>query len=151
VTHARPTAAELSDYARRVPFNRWLDLQVLEANETGVELLIPWREELGGALETLHVHGGVLACIVDIAVGLGALAALGHGGPTVDLRTDFMRGAVAGPLRAAGRIQRAGRTLVFVDVSIRDARGEVVATGRGVSYVGGSRQMRPAGHSPPPA
>lgn len=148
MTHARPTAAQLTEYARRVPLNQWLDLQVLEANDSGVELLVPWRDELGGARETQHVHGGVLACIVDIAVGLGAMAAVGHGGPSVDLRTDFMRGAVAGPLRATGRVQRAGRTLVFVDVSIRDARGEVVATGRGVSYVGSSRQFRASGEAP---
>lgn len=150
MTHARPSAAQLEEYARRVPFNRWLDLRVLEANETGIELLVPWRDELGGALETGHVHGGVLACLVDIAVGLGTMAAAGHGGPSVDLRSDFMRGAVAGPLRATGRVQRAGRTLVFVDVAIRDASGETVATGRGVSYVGSSRQFRPAGDATKP-
>lgn len=148
MTHARPTAAQLNEYSRRIALNRWLDVQVLRADDTGVELHIPWREELGGAVETRHAHGGILACIVDIAVGLGTLAALGHGGPSVDLRTDFLRGAAAGPLHAVGRVARAGRTIVFVEVSIQDVSGEVVATGRGVSYIGSSRRLQPFAKAP---
>lgn len=145
MSHPRLTASQLNDYARRVPFNLWLDLQVVAIDAAGAELLVPWREELGGARETGHVHGGVLACLADAAAGLSVMAAVGHGGPTVDMRVDFQRGAVAGALRARGRVQRAGRTLVFVDVEIRDARDEVVTSGRAVSYVGSSRQFQPAG------
>ncbi len=148
MTTARWDAGQLEDYARRIPFNRWLDLRVTSVGDDGVVITIPWREELGGAPETEHVHGGVLAAIVDLAAGLSVIAGVGHGGPTVDMRADFHRGAVAGPMEAHGRVIRAGRTIAFAEVSLRDRDGNLVATGRGVFYVGSGKQFRPAERPP---
>lgn len=144
MTTVRWDARQLEDYARRIPFNRWLGLRVTSVGDDGVVIVIPWREELGGAPETEHVHGGVLAAIVDLAAGLSVIAGIGHGGPTVDMRADFHRGAVPGAMQARGRVIRAGRTIAFAEVSLTDSEGQLVATGRGVFYVGSGKQFRPA-------
>jgi uncharacterized protein (TIGR00369 family) len=56
---------------------------------------------------------------------------LGHGVPTVNFRTDYLRPAINTSLRAVATVRRAGRTVGVVDVDVLDDQDKLVAVGRG--------------------
>ncbi len=79
---------------------------------------------------TNHWHGGVLASLVDIA-GCYALMLVAKGPLlTLNFSTDFLRLAVADTLTATAKVTRSGRTVGFVEVTIRNQEQEAVVTGR---------------------
>ncbi len=119
--------------ARDNSFWRYLGVEVLEAGEGRVRLLVRARDELPKA-QGAPVHGGVFSALVDMAVG-GALATMheasagGVGQVTLDLNVSFI-GAGGGDVYAEGRIIRRGRAVAFGEASITDAAGKVLAVGR---------------------
>ena len=119
--------------ARDNSFWRYLGVEVAEAVEGRVRLLVRARDELRNA-PGAPVHGGVFSALIDMAVG-GALATMheasagGVGQVTLDLNVSFI-GAGAGDVYAEGRIIRRGRSVAFGEASITDAAGKVLAVGR---------------------
>jgi uncharacterized protein (TIGR00369 family) len=111
-----------------MPFNHHLGLRVTRLFKDGLALECAFRPEMGNWLGTLH--GGVTAALVDISIGMAVIA---HSGgcrvSTVELKTNYLRPAVDGPFRCRARLIKTGRTLVFGETVIRDARSRVVATG----------------------
>lgn len=129
------TVDEIQAFCSRSPYNAWLGIRVRAASAEGVEIEVPWRDELVGSPTLRTVHGGVLAAVVDAAAGLSLLAILGRPGPTIDLRVDFHRPVTGGSLHGVGRVLRAGNTITSVDARVNDAQGRLVASGRGVFFV----------------
>ncbi|HZP38855.1 MAG TPA: PaaI family thioesterase [Methylomirabilota bacterium] len=119
--------------ARDNSFWRYLGVEVLEAVEGRVRLLVRARAELRNG-PGAPVHGGVFSALVDMAVG-GALATMheasagGVGQVTLDLNVSFI-GAGTGDVYAEGRIIRRGRAVAFGEASITDAAGKILAVGR---------------------
>jgi uncharacterized protein (TIGR00369 family) len=128
------TAAGLQAIVDRAPFHRWLGIVVERLDEAGVELSMPWREEIVSDPGAASTHGGVLAALVDLTADQAIAARLGHALPTIDLRTDFHRPAPPGRLRGRGAVVRVGRSVVTADAWIYDEGGALVASGRGVYY-----------------
>lgn len=56
---------------------------------------------------------------------------LGHGVPTINFRTDYLRPAINTSLRAVATVRRAGRTVGVADVDVYDDSDRLVAVGRG--------------------
>ena len=112
------------------------------ASMEGVHLVLPWQDRFGGSRHKGHMHGGVIASLLDAACGLSMVLFTGRGAPTIDLRTDFLRGVGATELRARGRVVRLGRTLGSIDATVHDAAGRHLASGRAVFSLG---------HQDPPA
>ena len=54
--------------------------------------------------------------------------------PTIDMRVDYHRLAKPGDLSAKGRVIKLGRQFSVCEAEIRDAAGELIASGRG-TYV----------------
>jgi uncharacterized protein (TIGR00369 family) len=129
------SAVEIDAFNRRCPFNAWLGVRVVAASNAGVELEVPWRDELVGSPDLRTMHGGVLAAIVETTAGLSLLAALGQAGPAIDLRVDYHRPVRSGPLRGRGRVLRAGGTITSVESYLHDADDRLVASGRAVFFV----------------
>lgn len=126
-----------------------LDLQALR--ETLRSVVAPWVAELqlqldearvGEVVLTLpvaprHVHGGGVLCgqammaAADTAMILAVCTHLGGFRPmtTVQLQTSFLRPIPgdAGSARVVARVLRMGRKLVFGEIEISDARGELAA------------------------
>lgn len=74
-------------------------------------------------------HGGLLATMVDFAVGRAIEADADDGSPrmTVSLTTDFLRAVEAGSwLEARTRVERLGGTLAFADCALVVDGAEVV-------------------------
>ncbi len=80
---------------------------------------------------TGQYHGGVIASLIDIAGDFALIAVLGHGVPTINFRVDYLRPASNSDLLALARVRRAGRTIGVVDIDVTDAKGRLIALGRG--------------------
>jgi len=111
------------------PWVRELELRVLAARAGEVTLALP--------VTPLHVHAGGVLCgqtlmaACDTAMVLAVVTRLGSFKPmtTVQLQTSFMRPVAghSGQARVVARVLRMGRSLVFGEVQVFDADGELAA------------------------
>jgi uncharacterized protein (TIGR00369 family) len=127
---ALPDVARINWHIHKVPFNVWLGIEATEASPTEVTLRVPWRPEITGAPEM--THGGIFACIADVAIFAALYAATGRSGPTIDMRMDYHANSAGGELLAVARTVKAGQRIMTGDVSIYDNRQRLLATGRAV-------------------
>lgn len=125
------SVAKLNAFMSRAPFHQWLGCHVTAHDEeTGaVTVRLPARPELRHSPDRETVHGGVVAALVDLAAHAALNAVTGIGMPTIDLRTDYLRPAVA-PLDAVATPRRIGRSLGVVDIEVTGADGKLAALGR---------------------
>lgn len=111
------------------PWVRELGLKVDAAERDAVHLQLP--------IAPRHVHGGGVLCgqtmmaAADTAMVVAISAAIGGFKPmtTVQLQTSFLR-PIAGDVGAArvtARVLRRGKNLVFGEIQISDARGQLAA------------------------
>jgi uncharacterized protein (TIGR00369 family) len=102
------------------PWVKELGMRVEGVDEGGVRIRVPFQDRFvhsGGV-----VCGQVLMSVADAGTMLAINCARGEPVPmaTVTLSTSFMRG-VTSDLVAEVRILRAGRTMVFAEIAMRDA------------------------------
>jgi uncharacterized protein (TIGR00369 family) len=124
--------AALDDLVRGAPFHRWLGVTLKALSEAGVEILLPWREEFVSDPDERYTHGGILAALIDLAGDYAIAASLGRGVPTVDMRVDYHRTALPGPLVARARTIKLGSTLATAEAKVFDSNDRLIASGRGV-------------------
>ena len=115
-------------------FWRYLGIEIEAAGEGWVRLRVSMRDELRNG-PGAPVHGGVLATLVDAAVGgalgtYGTAAAGGVDQATLDLNVTFIAAARGDALFAEGRILRRGRSIAFGETRVTDSAGTLVALGR---------------------
>ena len=128
---AAPDLDALREILRTVvaPWVAELQLQLDEARLGEVILTLPVAPK--------HVHGGGVLCgqsmmaAADTAMILAICTHLGSFKPmtTVQLQTSFLRPIPgdAGAAKVVARVLRMGRKLVFGEIEILDARGELAA------------------------
>jgi uncharacterized protein (TIGR00369 family) len=75
------------------------------------------------------VQGGVITQIADAAMGmsLATLQPEGMWNTTIELKINFVRPAIAGRLRAVGRVIEMGETLLFGEADVFDDRDRLIA------------------------
>jgi uncharacterized protein (TIGR00369 family) len=115
-------------------FHAWLKPRLLSHDsEAGrVTIACSWHDGFERDTASGQWHGGPIAALIDIAGDYALVAKLGHGVPTINLRIDYLRPATDRTnLTASAFVQRAGRSIGFVDIEVTDDRGRVIATGRG--------------------
>jgi len=130
--------AGVRERARANLFWKNLGIEVDAAGEGWVKLRVPVRDDLRNAAGA-PVHGGVLATLVDAAVGgalgtYGSAAAGGVDQATLDLNVTFVGAARGDTIFAEGKILRRGRTIAFGETRVTDSAGTLVAIGR-ATYV----------------
>src|SRR5687768_9540739 len=124
----RPTTEQLARYAEQ--FNgsktmqhfgvriRFPDLEHVEV------LLDPIRPEQRGGLGTAAVNGGVLAAVFDLAIGCTpALVDPTRRTATMQLSMSFMKPVTGNKLRADGRVDSAGKNMLYASSQIFDEQG----------------------------
>ena len=122
--------AEVRERARGNLFWQYLGIEVEAAGEGWVKLRVPIRDGLRNAAGA-PVHGGVLATLVDGALGTyGSAAAGGVDQATLDLNVSFVGAARGDAVFAEGKIIRRGRTIAFGETRVTDSAGTLVAVGR---------------------
>lgn len=90
-----------------------------DSDEVVCELVVPDRFQSWQGM----VHGGVVALMLDEAVGWASWHA-GHPGLTGRLEVRYRRPLRLGErVRVAGRVDRVRRTLVYASATIDDAAG----------------------------
>ncbi|MDW6024750.1 PaaI family thioesterase [Mesorhizobium sp. BAC0120] len=124
--------ATLDRMVRNAPFHAWLGVSLKSVSDEGVEIALPWREEFVSDPNVRYTHGGILAALIDLAGDYAVAARLGRGVPTIDMRVDYHRTALPGPLVAKARVIKMGGTLATAEAEIHDENGKLVASGRGV-------------------
>jgi uncharacterized protein (TIGR00369 family) len=115
----------------RAPFHQWLGLSVVAVGEDSIEIRATWREEWAVNKERGITHGGILAALIDLAADWAMVKQTGRGVPTIDLRVDYHRPAMAGDLIAHGKVVRAGTQFATAEAHIFDLHGKLIASGRG--------------------
>jgi uncharacterized protein (TIGR00369 family) len=111
------------------PWVRELDLRVQRASPGEVQLALP--------VAPRHVHAGGVLCgqtmmaACDSAMVLAVMTLLGGFKPmtTVQLQTSFMRAVPgdSGEARITARVLRKGGKLVFGEIGVHNAAGELAA------------------------
>lgn len=82
------------------------------------------------------LHGGIIACMLDNAMGFAASLTGDAAGDTkfmtISMNTQFMAPAREGQVVATGTIVGGGRNLLFAEGEVVDDSGRVIATATGV-------------------
>jgi len=124
----------LTRFVRVIPHTRELGLEVLAADADGILMRLPWCDDLLGDVSRGLVHGGVLTMLLDTICGSAVLRGLPAPEvcPTLDLRVDHYRPAVAGlALYAEARVVRVTASVVFTEGTLWQEQGKPVARGIG--------------------
>ena len=80
------------------------------------------------------VQGGALSTLADITTSY-AVASIGTGTCTVSGKIDMLRGKVPeGVLTCRAEVVKAGGTLVWTDMKIRDEAGSLIAKGEYLNF-----------------
>lgn len=123
--------AILDGLIRNPPFHSWMGVEATEAEPGRAVLRIPPKMDFIGNPLIPAVHGGIIAALIDLAGGAALFVSLHIPTPTIDMRVDYLRPAIAGKaLVAEARVKSAGKTVAFVDVDVKDEEGRLVAQGR---------------------
>lgn len=77
------------------------------------------------------LHGGLLCTLLDVAMGSAARCRLNNPVITLNMQVSFLAPATA-PLKAEGRVVKAGKSVVFCEAEATDTAGVVVAKASGV-------------------
>jgi len=120
-----------------IPFNRFMGVQVTSLEVGGVQLVIPFREELIGDPVRRALHGGVISMLADTAGGIAVWGAVENPVArvsTIDLRIDYLTPGRCEALLADASAVRVGRNVGVADIRLfhASAPGTLVATGKGV-------------------
>jgi uncharacterized protein (TIGR00369 family) len=138
-----PYGAAWEQWARWVsdmPVSRHLGLRCAEVDKGRVKLVLDgsgWCINPTGA-----VHGGIVIAGADQAFGAVASTVLEPGviPATSTFTSDFLRPAFP-PLEFHAVVDRVGRTLAFVSVTVTDRFGKVCNEVRGTLVVDGSSRL----------
>jgi len=76
------------------------------------------------------IQGGFLTAMLDETMGPAAISALdpGYGVPTLELKVSFIRPGRPGRFVADARVVHMGRSVVFLESSLVDDEGNLIAT-----------------------
>ena len=121
----------LDAMVRNSPFHAWLGVRLTRLDPDEIEIAMPWREEFVSHPGIRYTHGGILAALIDLAGDYAIAAKLGRGVPTVDMRVDYHKAAMPGPLTARASVVKLGGTLATAEARVLDGNGALIASGRG--------------------
>jgi uncharacterized protein (TIGR00369 family) len=126
-------------------FHVWLGVKLVSLDETGIAIRMPWRAEFVSDPDRGYAHGGVLASLIDLAADYAVAARLGRGVPTIDMRVDYHRAAMPGPLIARAQVIKVGGTLATAEARVFDERDELIASGRALFFTRAPSETKESG------
>lgn len=133
MSHALTPLPTLIEMLESSPFHHCLGLSIeaLDEKEQTLVMRLRFNEDISRATGTGQHHGGVIASLIDIAGDFALIWQLGHGVPTINFRTDYLRPAINTDLLAHARVRRIGRTVSVCDIDVFSEEGKLLAIGRG--------------------
>ena len=113
------------------PYVGHLGMQLTDMQPDMAVLTLPFERSLVTIGNT--IHGGAIASLIDTAAMVAAWSDTtvveNLRGTTVGLTVSYLAAAQGEDLRATARVLRRGRSLVYLDVEVRGASGNMVAKG----------------------
>lgn len=112
------SAVTVTQWLSRIPYARFMDVQVHEAAEGLSFVLAPHRHNVGNpALPALH--GGVIAAFMETCAVLDVMAHTGgrQVPRVVDFSIDYLRSGQLKPTYARCQMNRLGRRVVNVSIT----------------------------------
>lgn len=108
-------------------FPRWMGFELIDLGEGSSAIRL--------ALRSHHLnpgkiaHGGVVAAILDAAIGLALRTRLGPDAThvTVDLHVNYLRPVQRGTIEARGRAVKSGERVGYGEADLFDARERLLA------------------------
>ena len=119
---------------QHMPANKIFGLKIIEIRDGYAKIHVPFKEEFIGDFIHGLWHGGIIASIADSAAGIAASTALTDARDklnTIDLRIDYLSGAVKEDLYAEAELLKVGKRIIKVDVKLYQKSKGTVALGRG--------------------
>ena len=112
----------------------YIGLKVIKLDKGYAETELAYSENIlrtGGVL-----HGGAIMTVIDYTGGLATMTVNdGDDQVTQELKINFLEPMKNGPFRCVGRVIRAGRTAVVVEVEFYDRDGVLGAKALGTWYI----------------
>jgi len=138
-------------YENRMPFDRFLGVQVETLSETQTTVRIDMKEEFIGNYVRNNLHGGIISSVLDLTGGLiasvelirnssglhpddflGQLIRIG----TIDLRIDYLRAGTGSYFTASGSVLRKGNKVAVIRTEMQNDQQVLIAAGTGTYLVG---------------
>ena len=138
-------------YNNRMPFNRYIGVEVIELNAERSVVAISLREELYGNYIQKILHGGVISAVIDLAGGIIAQlhAAKNMKGmnigqimtrfskmSTLNMRVDYLLPGSGESFRCTAKVVRAGNKVAVTQMEMFNDRQELIALGTGSYLIG---------------
>lgn len=127
------------------PFLAHMDIKKMEIGSGHSRLYLDIKPEHTNRART--VHGGVIATLLDVAVGSAAASVVDASELTVtaSLNVDYIQSALAGDrLVAEGTVVKKGSRIVFAEAIVKTGSGEIVARGSAVLAIRPRQNHEPA-------
>jgi uncharacterized protein (TIGR00369 family) len=115
--------------AKLHPSERHLGWKLREVEPGRVKAEFASRPEFMNAAGV--VQGGFIAAMLDDVMGAAALSTCeaGQTAVTLEIKTSFVRPAAPGKFVGEGKLAHRTKSVAFAEGALRDADGELVATG----------------------
>lgn len=92
------------------------------------------------------LHGGVYCDLADMAMGIAFFSGLGEDEAmtTIELKINYLRPVVAGPIAAEARVVSRGRSTGLIECDVRDEAGRLLARASSTCFVLTAEKAAPA-------
>ena len=126
-TRVAAAIREVEDRMRRSEFHQWAGIRLLRVDDGEVEIELEARSHHLNLLGTLH--GGIVATVADTAMGLAVRTRHEPGTTHVtgSLNVAYLSPGRPGPVRAVGRVVKAGRQMGYAEADVADEHGRLLA------------------------
>ena len=116
-------------FGAKIPFADLCGIELIgvEDGVTKLRVVLDERHDNNSGIP----HGGLIATLLDVAMGSAARLAAGVAVTTLDMHINFIATSDE-VLTAEGRVVRAGGSILFAEAEARGAKGEIVAKASGV-------------------
>ena len=103
-----------------MPVNKLLGVEIEKLEEGYAEVRVPFQKQFVGDFRRGLWHGGILASVADTIGGLVAmsLARSQDQVNTVDMRIDYLHGAVEDDIYGEAILVKAGKRIILADVKL---------------------------------
>jgi acyl-CoA thioesterase len=121
---------ESGGWQRDSPFLTTLGLRLVEDGEGRARVALPLKPAI--ANRKGDVHGGAIGSLIDMAMSSAIRSSLTdfRGLSTISMSVNFLA-VGGGEVTAEAVVTRLGRSTAFAVAEVRNAEGEVIATGQG--------------------
>ena len=150
-----PTGAEIvSMMLSATPWTRALGITLVSVGPARARLVAPYRADLIGDAESGVIAGGVISALLDHVCGAAVMAAMTERTSiaTLDLRIDYMRGAIPGrDIIGEAHCYKLTRSVAFVRaVAFEDSADDPVANATAAFMIASDGGRRPGSNRKAP-